>query len=77
MIVSTKVKLNNTMHLPFVSLKDIYGTDHIYPSPYLAQYQGKLVKTLNMDSLWHIHLMEGNAVFMKITKLTMLRQNQF
>ena len=74
MIVSTKVKLNNTMHLSFVSLKNIYGTDHIYPSPYLAQYQGKLVKTLNMDSLWH---MEGNAVFMTITKLTMLRQNQF
>ena len=42
--------MNSTMDLSFVSLKDIYGTDHIYPSPYLAQYQGKLVKAFNMDS---------------------------
>ena len=29
-LVKTKVKLSNTMDLSFVSLKDIYDTNHIY-----------------------------------------------
>ena len=43
----------------------------------VAQYQGKLVKALNMDILSRIYLMEKNAVFMTITKLTMFKRNQF
>ena len=29
-LVKTKVNLSNTMDLSFLSLKDIYGTNHIY-----------------------------------------------
>ena len=42
----------------------------------VAQYQGKLANALIMEILWRIYLMERNAVFMTITKLTMLKQNQ-
>ena len=62
------------MDLSFLSLKDIYGTNHIYHlSSAISRKGGKSI----MDILWRIYLMERNAVFTAITKVTVLKQNQF
>ena len=72
-LVKAKVNFSNTMDLSFLLLKDIYGTNRIYHlCRAISRKAGEKIQNGHFVAY---NLMEKNAVFMTITKLTMFKRN--